>query len=117
MEIAPEAVSAFTRSLGLADTSSVPPTFLVSLTLPDFGRFVRDPELGLDFAKVLHREQTFRFHRQPRVGDVVTCTPRIESIKTVAGNDLLTAVTRVATSEGEPIADVTMVLFVGGDES
>ncbi|WP_025273563.1 FAS1-like dehydratase domain-containing protein [Haloglycomyces albus] len=114
VEIAPESVAAFASALGLEDTRTVPPTFLISLTLPASDRLIEDPDFGLDFSKVLHREQQFDYYRQPRVGDVVNCTVTVESIKEVAGNELLTLSTLVETAD-EPIAKVTTVLFVAGE--
>jgi hypothetical protein len=112
--ITAESVSRFARALGLRDTASVPPTYLISLTLPAADPLVQDPEFGLDWSKVLHREQRFAYHRELRAGAEVACTPVVESIKTVAGNDLLTLRTEVADADGLA-AEVWTTLFVAGD--
>lgn len=114
--ITAESVSRFARSLGLRDTETVPPTYLISLTLPAADPLVEDPEFGLDFTKVLHREQRFAYHRGLRAGDEVSCTVTVESIKTVAGNDLLSLRTDVADDEGLA-AEVWTTLFVAGGDA
>lgn len=117
--ISAESVSRFARALGLRDEAALPPTYLISLTLPAAERLIDDPDFGLDWSRVLHREQRFAYHRELRAGDEVSCTVTVESIKTVAGNDLLTLRTDVAEVDGTGAegvaAEVWTTLFVAGD--
>ncbi|HEY1095042.1 MAG TPA: MaoC family dehydratase N-terminal domain-containing protein [Glycomyces sp.] len=118
--ITADAVTRFAQALGLDDDGTVPPTFLISLTLPAAERLIDDPDFGLDWSRVLHREQRFAYHRELRAGEAVTCASTIESIKSVAGNDLLALRTDVAVVEdgtvGDgPAAEVWTTLFVAGD--
>ncbi|MGH8879721.1 MAG: FAS1-like dehydratase domain-containing protein [Stackebrandtia sp.] len=111
------AVSAFAESLGDVVTDGVaPPTFLVSITMPAVESLKDDPDFGLDYAKVLHREQSFDFVRPVRVGDTITCAIDIDAIKTVAGNDILSLRAEVRDDGGQMVATVTTILFVAGDE-
>lgn len=111
-----EAVSAFATALGdTVDADVAPATFLVSLTMPAVESLKDDPDFGLDYSKVLHREQTFAFARPLRVGDSVACAITIDDIKSVAGNDILNLRAEVTDADDEPLATVTTVLFVGGD--
>jgi hypothetical protein len=112
--ITPDSVTRFAQALGLPDDGSVPPTYLISLTLPAAEPLVDDPEFGLDWSRVLHREQRFAYHRELRAGAEVSCTVTVESIKTVAGNDLLALRTDVNDAEGVA-AEVWTTLFVAGD--
>jgi hypothetical protein len=114
VEISPDSVTRFAQALGLADDGTVPPTFLISLTLPAAERLIDDPDFGLDWSRVLHREQRFAYHRELRAGASVSCAVTIESIKTVAGNDLLALRTGVSDAEGLA-AEVWTTLFVAGD--
>lgn len=110
-----EEIGGFAAALGTkTDGVVAPATFLVSHTLPASNRLVDDPEFGLDFTRVLHREQRFAHVRPVRVGDAISCLVHVESIKTVAGNDVLTTRTEV-TVEGEPVSTVWTTLFVRGD--
>ncbi|WP_245888919.1 MULTISPECIES: FAS1-like dehydratase domain-containing protein [Glycomyces] len=109
-----ESVTRFAEAVGLPDTGAVPPTYLISLTLPAADRLIDDPDFGLDWGRVLHREQRFAYHRDLKAGDAVTCTVTVESIKTVAGNDLLSLRTAVDDAQGLA-AEVWTTLFVAGD--
>ena len=114
VSITAESVTRFAQAIGLADHVTVPPTYLISLTLPAAERLIDDPDFGLDWSRVLHREQRFAYHRELRAGAEVSCTVTIESIKTVAGNDLLSLRTGVNDAEGLA-AEVWTTLFMAGD--
>ncbi|GLZ80858.1 hypothetical protein Afil01_56650 [Actinorhabdospora filicis] len=107
-------VAAFRAALGMSAEGPAPATFLVSHTLPASDRLVDDPDFGLDFTRVLHREQRFAHARPVVPGDALTCTVHVESIKTVAGNDVLTTRTEVAAGD-ETVSTVWTTLFVRGD--
>ena len=110
-----EEIGGFAAALGTkSDGTVASPTFLVSHTLPASNRLVDDPEFGLDFTRVLHREQRFAHVRPVKAGDAISCLVHVESIKTVAGNDVLTTRTEV-TADGEPVSTVWTTLFVRGD--
>ena len=53
------------RALGYADLVA-PPTFPVILSLKASGAVVRDPDLGLDYSRVVHGEQKFAYSRPDR---------------------------------------------------
>ncbi|MDL4776338.1 MULTISPECIES: MaoC family dehydratase N-terminal domain-containing protein [Thermomonosporaceae] len=78
-----------------------PPTFPIVVSLGGAG--LADPELGLNYAMVVHGEQRFEYTRPLRAGDVVVCTSTITDIKSIGKNEKLVIVTEVATVEGEPI--------------
>ncbi|GAB2914915.1 MULTISPECIES: MaoC family dehydratase N-terminal domain-containing protein [unclassified Streptomyces] len=76
------------RALGHADVIA-PPTFVFSITHRAAGVVVQDPQLGLDYSRVVHGDQKFRYVRPVRAGDRLTVTSTIEGIKSLAGNDVL----------------------------
>ncbi|MGH8881643.1 MAG: FAS1-like dehydratase domain-containing protein [Stackebrandtia sp.] len=115
--ISADAVARFAAALGHSGAGlvSVPPTFLISLTLPAADPLIDDPGFGLDFSRVLHREQRFEYVRAPRVGDRVSCVVTVDSIKVVAGNELLSLRTDVTAADDEPVAVVHTTLFVAAE--
>lgn len=118
VEVTAESVKAFASALGLpasGDQPAVPPTYVIALTLPAADPLAADPDFGLDFSRVLHREQRFSYVRPIRVGDRLVCAVLVESIKTVAGNDMLTLRTEVA-ADAEQLATVWTTLFVRAGE-
>ncbi|QXJ23642.1 MaoC family dehydratase N-terminal domain-containing protein [Actinomadura graeca] len=76
-----------------------PPTFPIVVS---FGNdALADPELGLNFAMVVHGEQRFEYTRPLRAGDVVTCETTITEIRSIGGNEKMSIETAVRTVEGE----------------
>ncbi|MFE2291017.1 MaoC family dehydratase N-terminal domain-containing protein [Streptomyces sp. NPDC059452] len=76
------------RALGHADVIA-PPTFVFSITYRAAGEVVQDPQLGLDYSRVVHGDQKFSYVRPVRAGDRLTVTSTIETIKSLAGNDIV----------------------------
>jgi acyl dehydratase len=97
------------RARGHADVVASP-TFAIALTMQAEGQVMFDPELGLDLARVLHREQAFDHRRPLRAGDEVTVTVSVAAIDEVGGHDLLTLVSDVRTVQGEQVCTATSTL-------
>ncbi|MEW1614302.1 MULTISPECIES: MaoC family dehydratase N-terminal domain-containing protein [unclassified Streptomyces] len=76
------------RALGHLDVIA-PPTFVFSITYRAAGEVVRDPQLGLDYSRVVHGDQKFSYVRPVRAGDRLTVTSTIENIKSLGGNDIV----------------------------
>lgn len=80
-----------------------PPTFAVVISLKAMGVATHDPELGLDYSRVVHGDQRFVYTRPITAGDELIVTTTIESARTVAGNDMLTARGDITTTAGEHV--------------
>ncbi|MFI0356207.1 MaoC family dehydratase N-terminal domain-containing protein [Actinomadura sp. 9N407] len=78
-----------------------PPTFPIVVSLGNAG--LADPDLGLNYAMVVHGEQRFQYTRPLRAGDVVTCTATITEIKSIGKHEKMVVETDVKTVEGELI--------------
>ena len=101
------------RALGHPDVIA-PPTFLITAsTGGGGGGFIHDPELGLNYALVVHGEQKFDFTRPVRAGDLLRTVTRIADIRDAGRNELMTLVSEV-TSNGEPVATVTNTIVSRG---
>jgi acyl dehydratase len=73
-----------------------------------------DPDVGIDYSRVVHGEQRFTHHRPIRAGDRLVATTTIENARTVAGNDMLTTRVDLATEDGEPVCTATSMLVARG---
>ncbi|WP_031510656.1 MaoC family dehydratase N-terminal domain-containing protein [Streptomyces megasporus] len=80
-----------------------PPTFVFAITFKAAGAVVEDPRLGLDYSRVVHGDQRFAYTRPVRAGDRLTVTSTIESIKSLAGNDVLDVRGEVHDENGEHV--------------
>lgn len=87
-------------ALGYSDVIA-PPTFANIVTLEAAYAVVHDPALGLDWTRVVHGDQRFVYERPLRAGDEITVVVTVESIKTLAGNDMIVLRGDVDTVQGE----------------
>ncbi|UZJ30796.1 MaoC family dehydratase N-terminal domain-containing protein [Streptomyces endophytica] len=76
------------KALGYPDVIA-PPTFVFAITFKAAGLVIEDPQLGLDYSRVVHGDQKFAYTRPVRSGDRLAVTSTIEAIKTMAGNDII----------------------------
>ena len=103
------------RSAGYADVVA-PPTFAIILALGASETVVKDPELGLDYTRVVHAEQSFAYTRPIVAGDELLVLTTIEAIRSVAGNDIVTTSATITTTAGEPVVVATSQLLSRGAE-
>jgi acyl dehydratase len=104
------------KALGYADVIA-PPTFAIVVSLEAANAALFDPELGLDYSRVVHGEQTFAYTRPICAGDELIVTTVIENIRSMAGNDMITTKGIITTVTGEPVATASsMLVSRGADE-
>ncbi len=93
-----------------------PPTFAIVVTLPAGGQVTHDPDLGIDYSRVVHGEQRFVYSRPIHAGDRLTVTVVVESIRSAGGNDILTTRADVLTDDGEHVSTSYSTLVARGPE-
>jgi acyl dehydratase len=76
------------RAAGYSDVIT-PPTFLTIINLAAINIVIEDPELGLDYGRMVHGDQGFTYHRQVRAGDELRVIVHIDDIMYRAGNDFI----------------------------
>lgn len=102
------------RKLGYPDVVA-PPTFAVLLTNSGIRQLVEDPDLGLDFSRVVHGDQRLQHDRPIHAGDVLTCRSTVEQIMSRGGHDFLTARTEVFDEDGERVVTGWSKIVVRGE--
>jgi acyl dehydratase len=102
------------RALGHADVVA-PPTFAVVVAQRSDARLVDDPAAGIDFSRVVHGEQRFTHHRPIVAGDRLVAELHVDSVRRMAGNDLVTTRNEITTEDGTPVCTATSMLVVRGD--
>ncbi|WP_328468015.1 MaoC family dehydratase N-terminal domain-containing protein [Streptomyces sp. NBC_00448] len=90
------------KALGHPDVIA-PPTFPFAISYKAAGQVVRDPELGLDYSRVVHGDQKFAYRRPVRAGDRLTVTSTIDTIKSLAGNDVIEIRGEIHDESGEHV--------------
>ena len=106
--------TAAARAAGHPDVIA-PPTFAIVLSLGAGNVVLDDPDVSIDYSRVVHGEQRFAHHRPIRAGDRLVATASIDAVKTVAGNDMLTTRVDLATEDGEPVCTATSMLVARGE--
>lgn len=101
------------QALGYADVIA-PPTFPIVLTLKAGHQVIADPELGIDYSRVVHGEQQFVHHRPVTAGDVLQVVVTVENIRAAAGNDMVTTRADVSTVEGEAVLTARSTIVARG---
>jgi acyl dehydratase len=104
------------QALGYPDVIA-PPTFPILLTLPAGWQVSNDPELGIDYSRVVHGEQRFVSARPIGAGDQLQVAVSIDDIRTAAGNDMVTIRADVATVTGEHVLSAYGLLVVRGPDA
>ncbi|MEO6885966.1 MAG: MaoC family dehydratase N-terminal domain-containing protein [Jatrophihabitantaceae bacterium] len=103
------------RTLGYPDVIA-PPTFAIVLTLQAGRQVINDPELDIDYSRVVHGEQRFVHARPIHAGDTLQVVVSIDELRTAAGNDLITTRSDVRTVDGEDVLTAFSTIVVRGPE-
>jgi hypothetical protein len=103
-EIGAERSAAFASAIGAHPADGVPPTFAavysLGVTAP---QLLTDEEAAVDFARLLHAEQEFEWHRHPRVGETVTSRGQVASDVSRRGMRFLSFETDTVDADGSPV--------------
>jgi len=90
------------KARGYADVIA-PPTFAIILTLRAGHQVIMDPDLGIDYSRVVHGEQRFEHIRPITVGDVLQVVVTVADIRAAAGNDIVSTRADVRTVDGDEV--------------
>lgn len=102
------------RAAGYPDVIA-PPTFLTIINLAAIDVIISDPELGLDYSRMVHGDQSFAFERAVHAGDRLAVTTHVEEILARAGNDFLTIRAEIHDDSGELVCVGHAQLVVRGE--
>jgi acyl dehydratase len=83
-----------------------PPTFLTTIGMSlTGGSPISDPDLGLDYSRVVHGEQRFVHHRPVSPGDVLRAVTTVEDIRDAGANELMKMRMDISTTDGELVCE------------
>ena len=98
------------------EATGVPATFATAAEFTVIPEIVADPEVGIDFTRVLHGGQEYAFDRPLREGETLSIRSKIESIKEFGGSAFLVLVTELAEPNGHVVCTArTTLIERGGD--
>ena len=91
-----------------------PPTFAIVISSASGAKITSDPGLGVNYAMIVHGEQSFTHARPLHAGDVVVAQSTIESIRQVRNLTTLSTVTQIRTVDGEHVCTAHSTLVERG---
>ena len=91
-----------------------PPTFAIVVNAANSARVTHDPGLGVNYAMIVHGEQSFTHARPMHAGDVVVAQTTIESIRPIGSMTTLATVTQIRTVDGEQVCTARSTLVERG---
>lgn len=92
-----------------------PTTFAAVIAQRAEFHVVVDPEVGVDFTRVVHAEERFIHHRPIVAGDVIETTIHIDSITARAGVFMVTTRAELIDAEGAPVSTAFSTIAVRED--
>jgi acyl dehydratase len=101
------------RAAGHRDVVA-PPMFAVVYSGPAVAPAIFDPEVGLDFARMVHGGQEFRWGPLVVAGDEITTEASVKDISERAGNGFFVFETRSTNQDGETVCVGTWTNIVRG---
>ena len=103
------------RAAGHADLVA-PPTFPVVVQERTLAQLLAEPDAGIDFTRVVHGDQRFSYTRPVVVGDELTATLTVTSVKSLGAHSMVTAESVIVDGAGEHVVTAVSTLVVRGDE-
>ena len=101
------------RAAGYADLVA-PPMFVVVYAAPTMAPAIFDPEVGIDFARMVHGGQEFRWERPVVAGDEITTTATVKDISERGGMGFYVFETVSTNQDGDTVATGTWTNIVRG---
>lgn len=91
-----------------------PPTFLTVTNFRYSPQILGDPDLGLNYAFVVHGEQEYEIHRPVMPGMRLVGRPRITGITARGRNEFMVIEASIETEDGERVATARSTIVSRG---
>ena len=82
-------IDAFAAVIGETQTTVAPPTFSIRISLSQYESILTQPEIGVDWTRLVHGDQKFEIYRPIVAGDTFNCSATIETLRVAAGNEII----------------------------
>lgn len=93
-----------------------PPTFGVVVSQRAEAAIIADPEVGIDFSRVVHADERFVHHSPITAGDTLRAATTLQRIRSMGAGAMVTTVTEIAHDDA-PRTTVTSTLLVRTEEA
>jgi acyl dehydratase len=99
------------REAGFDDVVA-PPMFAAVYALPAVGPAIVDPDVGVNFARMVHGGQSFTWHRPVVAGDEITTEAALSDTSERAGMKYFVFTSRSVNQRGELVCEGTWTNIV-----
>lgn len=113
-----EKVLEFVRATGSEfDGRTAPATFPIIVAFGAMTTLMEDPDVGIALHRVVHGEQRFTYTRPVVVGDRLSATLTVDSLRQVGGADIIGTRSEILDEHGEPVCSAFATLVHRGEEA
>jgi acyl dehydratase len=106
-----EKVQEFARATGSEfDGRTAPATFPIVVAFAAMTTLIESPGLGIALHRVVHGDQRFTYTRPAVVGDRLTATLTVDSLRQIGGADVIGTRSEVTDAHGEHVCTARATL-------
>jgi MaoC dehydratase-like protein len=115
--VSAEKVRELARAVGQPTpaTDRVPATFPIVMAFEAMNTFLED--VGVELSRIVHGEQRFSYVRPIAVGDVLTATLSVASLRQIGGNDIIGTRSEIRDASGDLVCTTSATLVHRGGEA
>lgn len=112
-----ERLAAFAAATGTPRSAGgpAPATFPIVIAFEAMTALMEDPSVGIELHRVVHGEQRFAHTRPVVAGDVLSATLTVDSLRTIAGTDIITTTSSLVDPSGDLVCTARATLVHRGD--
>ena len=111
-DVTPERVAAFAAATHTpwTETDPAPATFPIVVAFGAMQSLMTDPDVGIELSRVVHGDQKFVTHRPIVVGDQLTAQLTVDSLRQIAGADIIRTTSALTDAGGELVCEAIATL-------
>ena len=111
-EVTDTAVAAFAEALGTTYAGQIPPTYPIVLAFDAMNAFLASEQI--DLFRIIHGEQRFAYERPVRIGDTLTATLTVASLRQIGGADIIGTSSAIHDADGALVCTAKATLVHTG---
>src|SRR3954449_3905506 len=116
--VSEERVVEFARATGSAyDATAAPVTFPIVVAFSAMTALLEDPSVGIALHRVVHGEQRFTYTRPVVVGDTLTATLTVDTLRQIGGADIIGTRSEIVDAAGQHVVTAHAVLVHRGADA
>ena len=110
--VSAEKVRELAAATGSAAPGPVPATFPIVMAFEAMNTFLED--VGVELHRIVHGEQRFAYERPIRIGDLLTATLTVASLRQIGGADIIGTSSAIHDADGALVCTAKATLVHTG---